>query len=629
MEKRVSDLLSRMTLKEKVEQLSGLPRSDKKFDDMTSRSNERLGIPSIKCADGPHGVRWGKATAFPVPLAIASSWEPDLMERIGMAVGKEIRAKGRNQSLGPCLNLSKDPRGGRTYEGYGEDVYLTSKMAVAAIKGLQSQKVIATPKHFACNNKERGREDGPVEIDERTLREIYLPAFKASIKEGKAWSIMSAYNKVNGSYCSANRYLLRDILKGEWGFQGFVISDWGAVHSTVKSANAGLDMEMPGTNYYGKLLVEAVEKGLVSEETINDSVRRVLRAKFWAGLFDEQPRAEPGVVECKEHIELALEAARKSIVLLKNENNLLPLDKNKIRSIAVLGPHAHITTAGLGLGSSQVDPSYAVTPREGIKNKVGNKIKLTDKPEKADVAIIFVGLTESLAGRIEGEGIDRDYLHLPGNQDSLIKETSRYNKNVVVVLIGGSAIAMNEWIEGVPAVIEAWYAGQEGGNAIADVLFGDYNPGGKLPLTFPESIKQLPPFDWNYKEEYKTGIGYRYYDKQGIKPLFPFGYGLSYTSFKYGNLKIEPEISKDGNINISVEVKNVGKRKGDEVVQLYLQDVKSSVERPVKELKGFKRMTLKPGEAKRVNFRLKSKDSAFYDRDMKYVVEPGTFKVMT
>ncbi len=630
-EERVEDLLYRMTLEEKIEQLSGTPDCDK----MASNSNGRLGIPSLQFADGPHGVRWGKATAFPVPIAIASSWEPELMERIGIAIGKEIKAKGRNHSLGPCLNICKDPRGGRTYEGYGEDPYLTSKMAVSAIKGIQSQKVIATPKHFACNNMERDRKSGSVEIDERTLREIYLPAFKSCIKEGNAWSIMSAYNKINGIYCSEHKHLLRDILKGEWEFKGFVLSDWGACHSTVESMNAGFDLEMPNNDYYGTALLKAVKEGLVSEEIINDSVRRILRAKFWAGLFDEsstssldeQEKVNPNIVECPEHIELALEAARKSIVLLKNENDLLPLDRNKIKSIAVLGPSACVSTAGINLGSSQVHPSYVVTPLEGIKNKVGDEIIITDKPEKADLCIVFAGLTETIAGRVEGEGIDRDDLSLPGKQNDLIKQMSGINKNTVVVLIGGSAVTMNEWIDTVPAIVQTWYSGQEGGNAIADVLFGDYNPGGKLPITFPKSVNQLPPLSWNYKEDYKIGIGYRYYDKQNIKPLFPFGHGLSYTKFKYSALKIKSE--KSGiKINISVEVENIGNREGDEVVQLYLRDVESSIERPVQELKRFKRITLKPGEKKEVKFVLTSEDLAFYNKDMKFIVQPGTFEVM-
>jgi beta-glucosidase len=385
---------------------------------------------------------------------------------------------------------------------------------------------------------------------------------------------------------------------------------------------------MPEANYYGRPLIEAVKKGLVDEETINNSVRRILRAKFWAGLFDRQSTVDLAVVGSKEHIELAREAARKSIVLLKNENDLLPLDRKRIKTIAVLGPQANMTVAGVGLGSSQVTPSYTITPLEGIKDKVGDKIKITDKPEEAEVAIVFVGLTEGIAGRIEGEGTDRSFLHLPGFQDRLIKEVSHANKNTIVVLIGGSAITMNKWIDDVPAILEAWYPGQEGGIAIAEVLFGDYNPGGKLPITFPKSIKQLPPFDWNYKGEYKQGIGYRYYDKQKIEPLFPFGYGLSYTEFRYSDLEVPSIINIDETVNISLKVTNIGKRKGDEVVQLYLQDIKSSIERPIKELKGFKRVTLEAGETKKVSFKLKPEDLAFYNKDMKFIVEPGIFKVM-
>ncbi|MCK4913141.1 MAG: glycoside hydrolase family 3 C-terminal domain-containing protein [Planctomycetes bacterium] len=628
-EERANDLLSRMTLEEKVEQLSGLRKEHKGFDYMTTYSNERLGIPPIKCSDGPHGVTKSKtATAFPVSMATASSWEPELMEKIGVAIAKECIAEGRIQSLGPCLNICRNPRHGRTHEGYGEDPYLVAKMAVASVKGIQSQKVIATPKHFACNNIEIGRGGGPVEIDERTLREIYLPAFKACIKEGNAWSVMGAYNKVNGEYCCGNKHLLKDILKDEWGFKGFVITDWGGCHSTIESITAGLDLEMPETNFYGNQLVEAVKKGKVSEEVLDDSVRRILKAKFWAGLFDEPQKRNTDVVDSKEHIALALEVARKSIVLLKNKKSILPLDKNKIKTIAVLGPNANITTSGEGLGSGQVFPPYLITPLEAIKNKIGDKVKITGKPEEAEAVILIVGLAESIAGRVEGEGTDREFLHLTGDQDELIKETCLKNKNTIVVLISGSAITMDKWIDKVPAVIMAFYPGQEGGNAIADVLFGDYNPGGKLPITFPESMAQLRPLDWNYKDEWKAGIGYHYYDKKGIRPLFPFGYGISYTEFKYSNLKVVPDKSGNGNINISADLENTGEREGDEVVQLYLQDVESSVERPVKTLKGFKRITLNSKETKTVNFILTPDDLAYYNKDMEYVVEPGTFKVM-
>ena len=621
-EKRVADLLSRMTVQEKVEQTAGIPG----MDDMTTFDNKRLGIPSIKCSDGPWGVRWGNATAFPVSIAMASTWEPELENKIGIAMAKELKTRGRNQSLGPCLNIARDPRGGRVHEGFGEDPYLVSRMAVADIKGVQSQNVIATPKHFACNNIERGRDGGRVSIDERTLREIYLPAFKACIQEGQAWSIMGAYNKVNSEYCCANTHLLREILKDEWGFKGFVISDWFGTHNSTLSANGGLDLEMPYAKYFGTSLLEKVKNGEVSEKRIDDMAGRILRIKFISGLFDHHEKVMTKNLE-QENRDLALEAARKAIVLLKNSSNLLPLDRNKIKKIAIMGPQADKTMAGEGLGSGQVTPSYFVTPLAGIKYKLGSSAIITDTAEGADVVLYFAGLTESIGGRLEGEGTDRDYLHLPGKQDQAIKDLASKYKNIVVILVGGSAITMDQWIDQVPSIVQAWYCGQEGGNAIADILFGDVNPAGRLPLTFPKSISQLPPFDWNYRDEYKTGVGYCYFDKKGIEPLFPFGYGLSYTKFEYSNLKTDSILNSDGMIKVSLDVKNIGARSGDEVVQLYIQNAPNSVERPLKQLKAFKRIAFNPGEKKTITFSLKPRDLAFYDKNMRFVLEPGTYKL--
>jgi len=655
-EERVDDLLSRMTLEEKIQQLSGDPKTDL----FTGYYNARLGIPRIKCSDGPHGVRWGNATFFPVPIAFGSTWDPELIEEIGSAMGEEFRAKGRNMGLAPCMNLIRDPRGGRVFETYSEDPYLVSKLAVAFIKGVQSKRVIATPKHFVCNNQEdvRQREDA-VHIDERTLLELYLPPFKAAIKEGGAWSIMGAYNGINDVYCCYNKHLLKDILKDEWEFKGFVVSDWGGCHGTVKSANAGLDLEMPIANYYGPPLLEAVKNGSVSESTIDESVRRILRAKFWAGLFEKEPKVDRSKIESKEHIDLALKAARESIVLLKNDKFLLPLDASKIRSIAVIGPNADADFRSEG-GSSAVASLYAVSILEGIKNKVGNRIevkyakgceigeehkasspsevknealfsKAIKLAKKSDVVIVVVGLS----GKIESEGKDRKCLNLPGIQDELVKEAFLANNNTIIVLMNGSPVTSAGRFYGIPllyfapAILEVWYPGQEGGTAVADALFGDYNPGGKLPATFPAFQEQLPPWNDDYTKDYTEGRGYRYFDKQGIEPMFSFGYGLSYTDFEYSNLKIMPEESADGNVSVSVDVKNVGDMKGDEVVQLYIHDAERSTgDQPIKELKGFKRITLKPGVKKAVNFKLEAEDLAFYDKDLNYLVEPGKIDVM-
>jgi beta-glucosidase len=623
LEERVNDLLGRMTLKEKVEQLAGIVD----FDDMTSYDNIRLHIPPLRCADGPHGVRWGEgSTAFPVPLAIAASWNPSLMYDMGVYMARELKGHGRDVSLGPCLNICRDPRAGRSYEGYGEDPYLVGKMATAAVKGLQSEKVISTPKHYACNNIEIGRGGGPVVIDDWSLREIYLPAFKECIQEGQAWGVMGAYNRVNGEYCCENKILLRDILKNEWGFKGFVISDWNATHSTVRAINAGLDLEMPRANFYGRALYKAAKNGIVDETIIDDAVKRILRAKFWSGLFDEERPENHELVGRKEHDEFCLEAAREAIVLLKNDKNLLPIEKDKVTSIAILGPLADKHTCGVDLGSSQINPSKFDTPLLAIKNKVkAKKIKIVKDPQKADVVLVFVGLSADVAGRLEGEATDREDLRLPANQEALIDYTLDKNKKVVVMLLGGSAIATDSWGQRVPAILDAWYCGQRGGEAIADVLFGDYNPAGRLPITFPVNTEQIPYTHWNYNGEYKTGVGYQYYETKGIKPLYCFGYGLSYTKFKYSNLNI---VYGDGWIGISVNIKNIGSREGDEVVQLYLEDLKRSIPGPKKELKGFKRIHLKPNETQRVAFKLTPDELALYNKYKKWVVEPGSFRVM-
>jgi len=784
-EDRVNDLLSRMTLEEKVAQLGGDETT------MATPDNDRLGIPGFKMADGPHGVRWEKATCFPSPFALGATWDTALVQRVGQALGREFRGKGRYVALAPCINVIRDPRGGRSFETMGEDPYLIAQLAVAYVKGVQSQKVISVVKHYACNNQEDGRGTNNVIVNERTLREIYLPAFRACVQEANAWGIMSAYNKVNGPYCSENPHLLTEILKDEWGFKGFVVSDWGACHSTVESANAGLDVEMPHANYYGQPLLDAVENWQVSEKTIDKAVRRVLRAKFWAGVFEEPVKPDESVINCKEHQQLVLEAASKSIVLLKNTEALLPLDRNKVKTIAVIGPNANIARP-VGGGSCYVTPYYAVSPLDGIKRKAGETTKVlfaqgcnisleeslhpikssalkpldakpgqqgllgeyfnnkdlsgeptvrridtsvdfnwggdrpapaigsdnfsvrwtgklipektgeyllgtmtddgvrlyldgklliddwfdhatvtrsatvrleagriydirieyyehggeavaklcwaepeqtTEEPfleakeaaKKADVAIVVVGTTP----QIETEGKDRPHLALPGQQDELIQAVFEANPKTVVVLVNGSALLMNQWIDKVPAVLECWFGGQEIGNAIADVLFGDHNPGGKLPITFPRTEDQMPPFDNNY-EAAGEGRGYRYYDKHQKKPLFPFGYGLSYTTFEYKNLKISTKKSPAGNpVTVSVDVRNTGTRTGDEIVQLYVHDVKASVDRPLKELKGFKRVTLKPGQMKTVTFTLNDDALAFYNvKAKRFVVEPGVFDIM-
>jgi len=611
----------------------------------------RLGIPVMIHDECLHGCMAKGSTIFPQSIALASTWNPSLMEEIAIAIGKETRARGIHQCLSPTINIARDPRCGRTEETYGEDPYLASVMAVSFVKGVQSQKVVCTPKHFVANFVgDGGRDSNVIHFSERILREIYFPAFRACVQKANALSIMAAYNSLDGIPCSCNKWLLSDVLREEWGFKGFVVSDYNSVlhiytkhkvaetkaEAAKKAIETGLDMELPETDCYEELL-DLVKKGKLSEKVIDEAVRRIFRVKFWLGLF-ENPYVDPEYAEkicdCEEHRKLALKAAREAIVLLKNDG-VLPLSKD-LRSIAVIGPNAD----KIRLGGYSGYGVKVVTPLEGIKNKVSKDTKVhfaegckvtgssregfeeaVKIAKRSDVAVLFVGNSEET----EGEGRDRCNLDLPGVQEDLIKNICDTGTPVVVVLINGSAITMTKWLNDVQAVVEAWYLGEEGGNAIADVLFGDYNPGGKLPITFPKTVGQLPLY-YNYKP---TGRIYDYVDLRGKQPLFPFGHGLSYTEFEYSNLKIHPEkISPKGKVNISVDVKNIGKYKGDEVVQLYIHDAVATIAKPVKELKGFKRITLEPGEKETVNFTLTSEDLASYDVNMNLVVEPGVFEVM-
>jgi len=611
----------------------------------------RLGIPVMIHDECLHGCMAKGSTIFPQSIALASTWNPSLMEEIAIAIGKETRARGIHQCLSPTINIARDPRCGRTEETYGEDPYLASVMAVSFVKGVQSQKVVCTPKHFVANFVgDGGRDSNVIHFSERILREIYFPAFRACVQKANALSIMAAYNSLDGIPCSCNKWLLSDVLREEWGFKGFVVSDYNSVlhiytkhkvaetkaEAAKKAIETGLDMELPETDCYEELL-DLVKKGKLSEKVIDEAVHRIFRVKFWLGLF-ENPYVDPEYAEkicdCEEHRKLALKAAREAIVLLKNDG-VLPLSKD-LRSIAVIGPNAD----KIRLGGYSGYGVKVVTPLEGIKNKVSKDTKVhfaegckvtgssregfeeaVKIAKRSDVAVLFVGNSEET----EGEGRDRCNLDLPGVQEDLIKNICDTGTPVVVVLINGSAITMTKWLNDVQAVVEAWYLGEEGGNAIADVLFGDYNPGGKLPITFPKTVGQLPLY-YNYKP---TGRIYDYVDLRGKQPLFPFGHGLSYTEFEYSNLKIHPEkISPKGKVNISVDVKNIGKYKGDEVVQLYIHDAVATIAKPVKELKGFKRITLEPGEKETVNFTLTSEDLASYDVNMNLVVEPGVFEVM-
>ncbi|MCX6151251.1 MAG: glycoside hydrolase family 3 C-terminal domain-containing protein [Ignavibacteriales bacterium] len=622
----------------------------------------RLKIPLIFGLDVIHGFK----TTFPVPLAEASSWDPSAVEKSARYSAKEASASGIHWTFGPMVDIARDPRWGRIVEGSGEDTYLGSVMAAARVKGFQgnltsNENIIACAKHFAAYGAaEGGRDYNTVDISERTLREVYLPPFKAAVDAGVK-TFMCSFNEIAGVPSSANHHLLTEILRGEWKFKGFVVSDWNSVgeliphqiaanpkEAALLGLNAGVDMDMEARAYIDQL-PELIKQKKISEEMLNESVRRILRVKFELGLFDNPYRncnaeLEKTNILTKENKEAALDVARKSIVLLKNENNLLPLNKT-LKTIAVIGPLADSQQDPLGSWEQLGDPKNVVTLLQGIKTKVptanilyskgcnilGNSKKYFDEAietaKKSDVIILALGEE----GHMTGEARSRASLDLPGVQEDLAKEIFKTGKPVIVILMNGRPLSINWIAANIPTVVETWFLGLQAGNAIADVLFGDYNPGGKLTVTFPRTVGQVPIY-YNHKN---TGRPYdpknfytSYYIDTLNTPLYPFGFGLSFTKFEYGKVKLSADkILTDGKLKVSVDVKNSGEYDGEEVVQLYVKDDFASVTRPVKELKGFKKIFLKKGESQTVNFELGKNDLAFYNKDMKWTVEPGTFKV--
>ncbi len=636
LESRINDLFDRLTLEEKIKLCAGrrmwyIP------------TIKRLGLKNFIMYDGPHGVRPSitgevKATYFPSAICRAATWNPGLSERFGIALAEEIRAVGAHMILAPGINIQRTPMGGRTFEYQTEDPYLNKVLAVAVVKGVQSQKIAACVKHFICNNQETKRFTVSSEVSNRALEEIYFPAFKATIQEADAWGFMSCYNKVNGIFGSEHFYLLRENLMNNWGFRGFVVSDWNATAftKTQDMILAGLSLEMPmQQRYKKKKLLELYQEGKINKDYFHDNIKRILRVMFLVGLFDSESSLPKGKINTKEHQNLALEIAQEGIVLLKNDKNLLPLKIKNLKKIAVVGPNKNLKTSLKG-GSSQNFPPYEITPLQAIEEKCKNRIVIVDNPSEADITILFVGLNHEVG--MDAEGEDKKIFSLPDEQISLIKKTVNENPITVVVLINGSPISMDNWIEDIPAVIEAWYSGMEAGTAIANILFGDVNPSGKLPITFPHKLSDSPAhvssrtFPGNDKVYYEEGIfvGYRHFDTKNIDPLFPFGHGLSYTTFTYENIKSDKAIlSGNGNIIISVDILNDGQREGSEVVQLYVKDVHSSVERPLKELKGFKKVKLKPREKKTINFELSSEDLSYYNEEKKsWITEEGEFIIL-
>jgi beta-glucosidase len=637
-EARVEDLLSRMTLEEKIAQMHGVPFGQGQEQNATP-DNTRLGIPGFHMIDGMRGVSisTGAATTFPVGSARGATFDPDLETEVGEAIGAEARAKGHNVLLAPTINLLRHPRWGRAQETYGEDPVHIGVMGAGFVRGVQ-QHVIANSKHFALNSIEDTRMRVNVTVDERTLREVYLPHFKRTVDAGVG-SIMCAYNKVNGDYSCQNGHLLHDILKGDWRFDGFVESDWiFGTRSTVPSAFAGLDIEMPYDTFFGQRLLGAVNSGTVPVDVIDEAVRRILRAKFRFGIFDGKPPLDPAtVVESSAHTALALAVERKAIILLKNDGAALPLSRASTHSVAVVGALADTVNLG-DHGSSDAKPSYTITPLTGIQNhaapvQVVNLSRDTLSADDlaqiaaADAAVVVVGFTAADEGEgqiIAGVG-DRKMLDLSADQQQLILDVASHNPRTIVVLEGSSAIIVEGFVDHVAAILMAWYPGMEGGNAIAEVLFGDVNPSGKLDVTFPRSEDQLPPFVNDQTQvEYGYYHGYRYVDKNNLDPRYAFGFGLSYTSFAFRNLRLDAStIAPSGQVHASVDVQNTGAIAGDEVVQLYVGYVGSRVDRPVRELKAFQRVALASGETKTVSLTFPATDLAFWDVTANaFVVEP-------
>ncbi len=719
-EDRVADLLSRMTLEEKVEQIAG--SRDRQahvidptgtFTDETARAilsrwwdpdiefppkraailrnalqryqreKTRLGIPQLFMGEALHGFMEYGSTSFPQAIGLASTWDPPLVKQVFTAAGQEARATGVGLVFTPVLDLARDPRWGRTEETYGEDPYLVSRMAVAAVTGLQGDNffiggdhVMATMKHFAVHGQpEGGTNTAPGNISERVIRETFLVPFEAAVKEGRVGSVMASYNEIDGIPSHINHWLLDKVLRQEWGFPGFVTSDGNGLQMLVETHHvaagkadaarlaiaAGVDYDLSDGSVY-RTLLEQVRQGIVPQAQLDLAVSRILAAKFRLGLFDNpfvDPDAAERATNNPEHRKVALKAAQETIVLLKNEKNLLPLDLNKLKTIAVIGPNAD----QLHLGGYSRNPLHGVTILQGIQDRVGSKAKVvyaegcrfTNKHQdwhgwfddnvglidpatqqdkikeavatakSADVAVLVVGENESTNREAWSEQHlgDRDSLDLLGAQNQLVKEVVETGTPTVVLLINGRPLSINYIAEHVPAILEGWYLGEEGGTAAANVLFGDVNPGGKLPITFPHSVGDLPDY-YNHKPSAN-----RTYAFSTREPLFPFGFGLSYTTFKFENLHVQPsQIQTGGTARVTVDVSNTGDREGDEVAQMYIHQRVASVTRPVMALKGFQRITLKPGEKRTVEFTVTPDALSLLDVDMRRVVEPGAFDIM-
>ncbi len=615
---KVETILGGLTLAEKIEQMGGDNNPAEMFK---TPDNEGAGVRGLYFRDGPRGVRMekGTATCFPVSVCRAAAFDLDLEERIGAATGRETKALGYNVLLAPTINTLRHPAWGRAQETYGEDPWFLGKMGVASVKGIQ-QYVPACVKHFACNNIEDTRMTNNAVVDPQTLRENYARQFEMVVKQADVACVMGAYNKVNGHYCCENEPLLSSLLKGEWAFDGFVVSDWLATQSTVESALAGLDVEMPWRLNYNKLQM-AVSGGQVPESVIDDAVRRILRIKFKFGfalLTDPWP-SDPSIVESEEHTNLALEAALKGFVLLKNSDGALPLDRKTVGKVAVVGAYADVARLG-DAGSSDVKPSYAVTPFAGIKAIAGAGVEVVTgvdatAAEGADVAIVVAALTQMEEGEAVFGGGDRDSLNISADQEELIRQVAKKANKTLVILEAGGPITMESWKADADAIVMAWYPGMEGGTAMGKLLFGDANFTGRLPQTWPVKWEDCPEFGNKLAETKMEYLhGYRHFQEKKITPLFPFGFGLSYTTFVYSDLVIPCRtVTPAGHLLVQVKVQNTGSVEGVAVPQVYVGYPNSEARRPPWEFKGFARVPLAAGESKVVDIEVDVRDLAYFD----------------
>jgi beta-glucosidase len=646
-------LISKLTLEQKIELLGGI-------SNMYTRPMPAIDLPRFKMSDASVGVRtWGPTTAYAGGSALAASWDTDLARKIGASLGRDARARGVNFLLGPGVNIARSPINGRNFEYLSEDPYLNATMVVPFIEGVQSQGVIATVKHYALNNQEFNRHNASSDVDERTMREIYFPAFEAAVTKAHVDAVMNSYNLVNGVHATQNDFLNLQVLKGEWGFQGVLMSDWDATYDGVAACNNGLDLEMPSPKFMNaKNLIPAVQSGQVKESTIDEHVLRLLRDELRYG-FTTRPQFDPAdSTYSVADRPLALDEALESITLLKNQEKILPLDPAQIKNIALIGPNVYPAVTGGG-GSSHATPFEPVSILTGIASLLGPDAHVfysptlpdTDEEKKAVVQADVVVVALGFDARTEGEGHDRTFT-LPAGQDALVEQVVAANPRTVVLLTGGGGMDLSHWIDKVPALLHLYYPGQEGGAAVAQILFGQHNPEGKLPVSFDRSWETNPSAKWysgdpknntilnttgedgkpkDYTIEHiqygdKLMVGYRYWTTTGRHPLFPFGYGLSYTTFKFSRLQAPATAASGSPLSVSFDVTNTGKVAGAEVAQLYVSDPSAQVDRPERELKGFAKVRLAPGETQHVTLTLDARAFSYWDTPAhKWIIDPGKF----